>query len=74
MQERLLRFADLKAAGIVRNRTTLARWIKDHGFPPGRLIGPNSRAWTQEEIEAWLAHRAALSAAAVRGVAPETTA
>ena len=54
----LLRFADLKARGIVRNRTTLSRWIKNIGFPPGVMIGMNTRAWTEEEIDAWLAERA----------------
>jgi hypothetical protein len=45
-----IRFHDLKDAGIVNNRTTLCRWIKAGHFPPGRLIGPNSRAWTIEEV------------------------
>ena len=59
---KLLRFRHLKERGIVDNRTTLGRWIKRHGFPPGILIGPNSRAWTEEVIEAWLAERARVSA------------
>ena len=59
---KLLRFRHLKERGIVDNRTTLGRWIKRHGFPPGILIGPNSRAWTEEVIEAWLAERARASA------------
>ena len=58
---KLLRFRHLKERRIVDNRTTLGRWIKRHGFPPGILIGPNSRAWTEEEIEAWLAERARAS-------------
>jgi predicted DNA-binding transcriptional regulator AlpA len=53
-----LRFTDLVARGILKNRVTLANWIK-HGFPPGRLIGPNTRAWTEEEIETYLASRPA---------------
>ena len=59
---KLLRFRHLKERGIVDNRTTLGRWIKRHGFPPGILLGPNSRAWTEEVIEAWLAERARASA------------
>ena len=51
---KLLRFKDLKALGIVDNRVTLSRRIKDQGFPPGFLLGPNSRAWTEDEIEAHL--------------------
>ncbi len=45
-----LRFNDLKDKGIVSNWTTLRRWIRDGRFPPGRMIGPNSRAWTEDEI------------------------
>jgi hypothetical protein len=53
----LLRFADLKARGIVNNWLTLKRWIEHQGFPPGIKLGPNSRAWPEGEIEAWLASR-----------------
>ena len=28
--------------GIVTNRATLYRWIKDHGFPEGFLLGANN--------------------------------
>ena len=59
---KLLRFHHLKQRNIVNNRTTLGRWIKRHGFPPGILIGPNSRAWPEEVIEAWLVERARASA------------
>jgi hypothetical protein len=51
------RFKDLKAAGIVHNWTTLLRWIKEEGFPPGRYLGPNSRVWSQEEVAAWIKTR-----------------
>lgn len=53
----LLRFRDLKARNIVRNFVTLGRWIEREGFPPGRLLGPNSRVWTEDEIEAWIKSR-----------------
>ena len=55
------RFKDLQAAGIVKNRMTLSRWIKLYGFPPGVLLGPNTRAWPADEVEAWLAQRRAAS-------------
>jgi predicted DNA-binding transcriptional regulator AlpA len=58
MQTRYLRFNDLVESGIVRNRVTLKRWVQNHGFPPGVLLGPNSRAWREDDIEAWLAARA----------------
>jgi hypothetical protein len=51
------RFSDLKARGIVRNRTTLRNLIRNAGFPPGRLIGLNCRAWTEDELDTWLASR-----------------
>ena len=57
----LLRFDDLRERRIVRNRTTLYRWIKEQNFPPGALIGANSRVWTEEEIEAWLAAKMRVS-------------
>ena len=54
---KLIRFADLKARGIVRNWPTLRLWIEREGFPPGRHLGPNTRAWTEAEIEDWIAAR-----------------
>ena len=52
-----LRFRDLRARGIVNNWNTLQEWINKRGFPPGRLIGPNARAWAEGEVEAWIATR-----------------
>lgn len=51
-----LRFSDLKKRGIVNNRASLRNRILKHGFPPGRLIGPNTRAWTDEEIDEYTAN------------------
>jgi predicted DNA-binding transcriptional regulator AlpA len=52
-----LRYADLVALGLVRNRVTLQNWILDRGFPPGQLTGPNSRTWGEGEVRAWLDSR-----------------
>ena len=52
-----LRFRDLEALGVVCNRVTLRNWIIHHGFPPGQLTGPNSRTWSEEEVQAWLDRR-----------------
>jgi predicted DNA-binding transcriptional regulator AlpA len=52
-----LRFRDLVARGVVRNWVTLNNRINKFGFPPGRLIGPNARAWTEAEVEAWIARQ-----------------
>jgi hypothetical protein len=57
MTPTLLRFADLRTPGIVQNWPTLRRWIEFEGFPPGRKLGPNTRAWTDEEIANWIAER-----------------
>jgi hypothetical protein len=57
MAEVLLCFRDLKDRGIINNHVTLKRWIEREGFPPGLLLGPNSRAWRASDVEAWLDSR-----------------
>lgn len=57
MTNHLLRYEDLRQRGVVRNRTTLRRWINDMGFPPGLKIGPNTRVWPATEVDAWLETR-----------------
>jgi predicted DNA-binding transcriptional regulator AlpA len=52
-----LRFADLKRMKLVTNHVTLKRWIDQEGFPPGIMLGPNTRAWRRSWIEEWLAAR-----------------
>jgi hypothetical protein len=52
-----LRYRDLKARGIVNNRPTLSNWIRNEGFPPGQLTGPNSRTWDEVDVDDWLASR-----------------
>jgi predicted DNA-binding transcriptional regulator AlpA len=64
----LVRFNDLVAAGIVQNRTTLLRLIDGGNFPPGMLIGRNTRAWRLDELEAWLASRPSARKAVPPGV------
>jgi predicted DNA-binding transcriptional regulator AlpA len=59
MSETYLRFKDLQTRGIVSNWQTLKRWIQQQGFPPGVLLGPNTRAWPETEINEWLASRPA---------------
>jgi predicted DNA-binding transcriptional regulator AlpA len=54
MVTQFLRYKDLEAKGIVRSWTALRYKIKNNGFPPGRYIGPNSRAWTVDEVQAWI--------------------
>jgi hypothetical protein len=50
-----LNFKDLQSKGIVKNRATLRNLIKRSKFPPGKLTGPNSRTWSEEEVEAYVA-------------------
>ena len=57
LESRFLRFSDLQAMGIVNCWPTLSRWIARQGFPPGKYLGPNTRVWTVEEVEAWIASR-----------------
>ncbi len=57
MSERLLRFPDLKARGIINNWPTLRRWIERENFPVGFRI-QNTRFWTEQSINDWIASRA----------------
>src|SRR5262249_52782168 len=66
-EQHFLRFSDLVARGIVNNRVTLSNWIATCGFPPGRLIGPNTRAWTDSEVAEWLTSRPSENATPKRG-------
>lgn len=59
---RLLRFSDLKGRGIVNNRVTLGRWIKNQNFPPGFLLGANTRVWKESDIDSWLTDRESAAA------------
>jgi hypothetical protein len=53
----LMRFADLKARGIVRNWPQLKRLQHLHNFPSGRMLSPGCRTWSEQEIDQWLASR-----------------
>jgi hypothetical protein len=64
----LLRFSDLRARRIVNNWPSLRNRIQCDGFPPGRMIGPNARAWTEQEVEDWIRTRPSAGPAA-RGAA-----
>ena len=58
MAKKYARYPELEARGIVNNRNkTLRRWIAQYGFPPGVQLGPNTIAWPEDEVEAWLASR-----------------
>ena len=63
----LLRFRDLKDRKIVTNHVTLGRWIKSEGFPPGLMLGPNTRVWRESDVEAWLDSRPSEKAERIGG-------
>jgi predicted DNA-binding transcriptional regulator AlpA len=54
---KLIHYADLVAKGIVNSRMTLKRIIDNQGFPPGIRVTPNSRAWIEEDVDAWIVGR-----------------
>jgi predicted DNA-binding transcriptional regulator AlpA len=51
------RFADLRARKIVNSRAQLENLKRNEGFPPGRLLSPNTRVWDEQEILDWLNSR-----------------
>jgi hypothetical protein len=53
----VVRFEDLKRAGIVKDWWGLKYLIDKCGFPPGFLLGTRSRAWTLESVEKWIQSR-----------------
>jgi len=69
----LIRFTVLRQRGVVNNWPQLGRLIRDHGFPPGILIGPNTRAWREDEVEAWLDSRPTATKPDPRTIAEEIT-
>jgi hypothetical protein len=54
---RFLRQADLAELGISASVQTTRHLQKHEGFPLGRLLGPSTRVWTEDEINDWLASR-----------------
>jgi predicted DNA-binding transcriptional regulator AlpA len=65
---RLLSFKELQARGIIGNWPMLKRRIEQDDFPVGRMIGPNTRRWTEEEVEKWIKSRP-VAGPALKGVA-----
>jgi hypothetical protein len=63
-----VRFADLKKRGIVDSIPQLRSLQAREGFPTGRRLSANVRAWTVDEIQDWLKTRDS-SPAPLRGVA-----
>lgn len=55
---KFLTFKDLQSLGIVSNWPTLGRMIEGSGFPAGIRLSASKRAWSEDEVKAWLATRA----------------
>ena len=62
------RFSDIKASGLAPNWPTLRRWQAKLGFPPGTLMGENSRVWTGKELNEYVRSRP-VGPAPLRGIA-----
>ncbi|WP_202349998.1 helix-turn-helix transcriptional regulator [Mesorhizobium sp. 113-1-2] len=54
---KLKRFNDLKADKVVGNWPQLKRLVEKHNFPPGRMLGDNTRVWFEDEVDEWLESR-----------------
>lgn len=66
---KLVKFRRIKERGIADSRAQLDNLIKKYGFPRGRMLGPNTRVWDEEEeIDPWLASRP-VEGPALRGAA-----
>jgi Prophage CP4-57 regulatory protein (AlpA) len=63
----LLRFGDLVSRGVVSSWPQLKRLQQLHGFPLGRMLSPNTRAWTEAEIDEWISTRPIENVQPLRG-------
>ena len=54
---KFLRLKDLEERGIAKTHQAVRHMQIHHGFPLGRLLGPGTRVWTEDEINEWLASR-----------------
>ncbi len=52
----LLRFLDLQERGIARSWAQLKN-LQKNGFPLGKMLSPNCRVWSEDEVDAWLDSR-----------------
>ncbi len=52
-----LRYPQLVERGLINNRQTLKRWIDQYDFPRPIRLGPNTAAWEEAAVEAWLQAR-----------------
>jgi hypothetical protein len=53
----LLKFADLKALGLVNNYGQLKHLLEAQGFPPGFWLSNNVHVWDSDVVLVWLRNR-----------------
>jgi hypothetical protein len=68
-----VRFKGLYEHGIVDSYQGLRHLIKNESFPPGRRLGPSSRIWSVDEVNAWLNSRPTEPSAQTRARAKKST-
>ena len=67
MAQRVIRIADLastkrKAGRLPVSPATLWRWVAQSKFPAPFKLGPNTTVWDLDQVEAFLAQQAGVSA------------
>jgi prophage regulatory protein len=59
MAERYVRLPEVRARLGGVSRTTIWRWQRTGAFPKPIALGPNTVAWLESEVDAWMAERRA---------------
>jgi prophage regulatory protein len=59
MKQKIVGFNDLAPRGIRFSRVHISRLEKEGKFPKHLNLAPQSIGWLEEEIDAWIAARAA---------------
>ncbi len=67
MAQRVIRIADLastkhRAGRLPVSPATLWRWVAQSKFPAPFKLGPNTTVWDLDQVEAFLAQQAGVSA------------
>jgi predicted DNA-binding transcriptional regulator AlpA len=55
--DEFLRFKDLQRLNVVKSWPQLRYMQDQYGFPEGKLLGANTRAWPSSEVKEWLDSR-----------------
>jgi predicted DNA-binding transcriptional regulator AlpA len=63
----VLRFKDLVESRLVKTWTDVRNLVRNHDFPPGRMLTNRVRVWTEPEIKDWLQSRPVASDLPMQG-------